>query len=163
MPLRTRARKAAMSRIKDLTLADLGRKSVRRNALVPGVLHRIDFVEGAGTGIRRIRAEASVSVTFRPNPEVRAEAEERPMDRVAGEVAGEVRLLQVMSGEMTRQRLQEALGLKHEDHFRKAYLIPALRSGLIEMTIPDKPRSSKQRYRLTAAGSEYLEQTRKSQ
>ena len=162
---------------KGLTLADLGRKSVRRNALVSDLLHRIDFVEKAGTGIRRIRDEARaqdcpepqfeansfVAVTFRPNPEVRAEAEERPMDRVAGEVAGEVRLLQVISGEMTRQRLQEALGLKHEDHFRKAYLIPALRSGLIEMTIPDKPRSSKQRYRLTAAGSEYLEQTRKSQ
>ena len=162
---------------KGLTLADLGRKSVRRNALVSDLLHRIDFVEKAGTGIRRIRDEARaqdcpepqfeansfVTVTFRPNPEVRAEAEERPMDRVAGEVAGEVRLLQVMSGEMTRQRLQEALGLKHEDHFRKAYLIPALRSGLIEMTIPDKPRSSKQRYRLTAAGSEYLKQTRKSQ
>ena len=158
---------------KGLTLADLGRKSVRRNALVSDLLHRIDFVEKAGTGIRRIRDEARaqdcpepkfeansfVTVTFRPNPEVRAEAEERPMDRVAGEVAGEVRLLQVMSGEMTRQRLQEALGLKHEDHFRKAYLIPALRSGLIEMTIPDKPRSSKQRYRLTAAGSEYLKQT----
>ena len=85
------------------------------------------------------------------------------MDRVAGEVAGEVRLLRVMSGEMTRQRLQEALGLKHEDHFCKAYLIPALRSGLIAMTIPDKPRSSKQRYRLTAAGSEYLKQTEEKQ
>ena len=158
---------------KGLTLADLGRKSIRRNALVSDLLHRIDFVEKAGTGIRRIRDEASaqdcpepqfeansfVTVTFRPNPEVRAEAEERPMDRVAGEV----RLLRVMSGEMTRQRLQEALGLKHEDHFRKAYLIPALRSGLIEMTIPDKPRSSKQRYRQTAAGSEYLKRTRKSQ
>ena len=153
---------------KGLTLADLGRKSVRRNALVSDLLHRIDFVEKAGTGIRRIRDEARaqdcpepqfeansfVTVTFRPNPEVRAEAEERPMDRVAGEV----RLLRVMSGEMTRQRLQEALGLKHEDHFRKAYLIPALRAGLIEMTIPDKPRSSKQRFRLTAGGSEYLKQ-----
>ena len=113
---------------KGLTLADLGRKSVRRNALVSDLLHRIDFVEKAGTGIRRIRDEARtqdcpepqfeansfVTVTFRSNPEVRAEAEERPMDRVAGEV----RLLQVMSGEMTRQRLQEALGLKHEDHFQ---------------------------------------------
>ena len=64
---------------------------------------------------------------------------------------------------MTRQRLQEALGLKHEDHFLKAYLIPALRSGLIEMTIPDKPRSSKQRYRLTPAGSAYLKQTKEKQ
>ena len=62
---------------------------------------------------------------------------------------------------MTRQRLQEALGLKHEDHFRKAYLIPALRSGLIEMTIPDKPRSSKQRYRLTAAGKRIPETSQK--
>ena len=162
---------------KGLTLADLGRKSVRRNVLVSDFLHRIDFVEKAGTGIRRIRDEASaqdcpepqfeanrfVTVTFRPNPEVRAEAEERPMDRVAGEVAGEVRLLRMMSGEMTRQRLQEALRLKHEDHFCKAYLIPALRSGLIAMTIPDKPRSSKQRYRLTAAGSEYLKQTEEKQ
>ena len=162
---------------KGLTLADLGRKSVRRNALVSGLLHRIDFVEKAGTGIRRIRDEARaqncpepqfeansfVTVTFRPNPKVRAETEERPMDRAAGEVTGEVRLLRVLSGEMTRQRLQEGLGLKHENHFREAYLIPALRSGLIEMTIPDKPRSSKQRYRLTAAGSAYLEQTEEKQ
>ena len=86
-----------------LTLADLGRKSVRRNALVSDLLHRIDFVEKAGTGIRRIRDEASaqdcpepqfeansfVTVTFRPNPGVRAEAEEHPMDRVAGGVTGE--------------------------------------------------------------------------
>ena len=59
---------------------------------------------------------------------------------------------------MTRQDIQEALGLKHRDHFNQAYLLPALQAGLIEMTIPDKPRSSKQRYRLTPAGSEYLKQ-----
>ena len=50
--------------------------------------------------------------------------------------------------------------MKHEDHFRHAYLLPALRAGLIEMTIPDKPRSSRQRYRLTPAGSAYLKQIR---
>ena len=124
-----------MSRVKDLTLADLGRKSIWRNTLIFDLLHRTGFVEKVGTGIR---AEASVSVTFRPNPKVRAETEERPLDRVAGEV----RLLRVLSGEMTRQRLQEALGLKHENHFREAYLIPALRSGLIEMTIPDKQQQT---------------------
>lgn len=41
--------------------------------------------------------------------------------------------------------------LKDDDHFRTAWLLPALQTGLIEMTIPDK-----QRYRLKPAGSEYL-------
>jgi ATP-dependent DNA helicase RecG len=57
---------------------------------------------------------------------------------------------------MKRQELQSALGLKHEDHFRAAYLVPALQAGVVEMTIPDKPRSSKQRYRMTRAGIEHL-------
>ena len=57
---------------------------------------------------------------------------------------------------MTRQQLQEALRLKHRVHFNEVYLTPALQAGLIEMTIPDKPRSTKQRYRLTSAGREYL-------
>ena len=144
-----------------LTLADLGRKSIRRNALVADLLHRIGFIEKASTSIRRIRDEARemdcpqpefeadrfVTVIFRPNPSVHdATGDDR--------VTGEFRLLHVISGGMTRQQLQEAHGLKHEGHFREAYLVPALRTGLIEMTIPEKPRSSKQRYRLTAAGHE---------
>jgi hypothetical protein len=58
--------------------------------------------------------------------------------------------------EMTRQQLKEALGLKDDEHFRKAYLLPALEAGLIEMTIPDKPRSSKQKYRLTDKGRQWM-------
>jgi len=53
----------------------------------------------------------------------------------------------------TRQQLQRVLGLKDDEHFRKAYLQPALDAGLIEMTIPNKPRSSRQKYRLTAKGA----------
>ena len=154
---------------KGLTLADLGRKSTRRNPLIADLLHRIDFIEKAGTGIRRIRdgareqdcpepefeADRFVTDTFRPNPEVRDVSGD---DRVTPEVTGEVPLLRVLAGEMTKRDIQEALGLKHEDYFRKSYLLPALQAGLIETTIPDKPRSSKQRYRLTSAGSEYLKQ-----
>ncbi len=72
------------------------------------------------------------------------------------EVTPEVRLLSVLAGEMTRQQLKEALGLKDDEHFRKAYLLPALDAGLIEMTIPDKPRSSKQKYRLTDKGRQVI-------
>jgi hypothetical protein len=77
----------------------------------------------------------------------------RATPEVTPEVAPEVRLVQVLVGEMTRQQLQRALGLKDDEHFRRAYLQPALEQGLIEMTIPDKPRSGKQKYRLTAAGA----------
>jgi len=58
------------------------------------------------------------------------------------EVTPEVRLLRVPVGEMTRQQLQQALGLKDDEHFRKGYLQPALDAGLIELTTPHMPRSS---------------------
>lgn len=77
---------------------------------------------------------------------------------VAPEVTPEVRLLSVFTGEMTRQQLKEALGLRDDEHFRKAYLLPALDAGLVEMTIPDKPRSGKQKYRLTDKGRQVMAQ-----
>ena len=41
-------------------------------------------------------------------------------------------------------------------HFRRAYLAPAMALGLVEMTLPESPRSTKQRYRLTAKGQQCL-------
>jgi hypothetical protein len=69
---------------------------------------------------------------------------------VTSEVTPEVGLLSVLTGEMTRQQLKEALGLKDDEHFRKAYLLPALQAGFIKMTIPEKPRSSRQKYPISA-------------
>lgn len=74
---------------KGMTLADLGTKGVRRNTLIADLLHRIDYIEKAGTGIRRIREEARIggypepvfeangftTAIFRPSHEVRAGAE----------------------------------------------------------------------------------------
>ncbi len=70
-----------------------------------------------------------------------------------GQVAIEIeRLVAVMHGEMKRAAIQDALELRHRDYFNEAYLIPALNAGYVEMTIPDKPKSSRQKYRLTAKG-----------
>ena len=61
-------------------------------------------------------------------------------------------LLAVIQGEMSRAALQAALGLSDRKSFRERYLQPALADGLIAMTIPDKPNSRLQKYRLTAKG-----------
>ena len=49
--------------------------------------------------------------------------------------------------EYSTKELMELLCLKHRPTFRDNYLLPALGLGVIEMTVPDKPNSSKQRYR----------------
>ena len=77
--------------------------------------------------------------------------------QVTPQVTPEVhRLLGVMQGEMKRADIQAALGLKDREHFREAYMLPAVTAGVIEMTLPDKPRSGLQKYRLTAAGQACL-------
>ncbi len=83
-------------------------------------------------------------------------------DQVTPEVTPEVRrMLAVITGEMTRGEIQERLGLKDEKHFRENYQQAGVKLGLIEMTIPDKPRSSKQRYRITKKGREWLDSRKK--
>lgn len=58
-------------------------------------------------------------------------------------------LLIALKGEMSRDNLQAALGLQDRKSFSERYLKPALNTGLIEMTIPEKPNSRLQKYRLT--------------
>jgi hypothetical protein len=59
-----------------------------------------------------------------------------------------------MKDEMSRLDIQTELKLSHRENFRLNYLQPALNSEVIEMTIPGKPNSRLQKYRLTAKGIE---------
>ena len=43
-------------------------------------------------------------------------------------------------------------GYSQRAHFRSQHLEPLLRAGILRMTIPEKPRSSAQRYVLTENG-----------
>ena len=62
------------------------------------------------------------------------------------------KLVSVLTGEMGRSELQGLLSIKNRDYFRTDYLNPAINTGYIELTIPDKPNSQNQKYRLTAKG-----------
>jgi predicted HTH transcriptional regulator len=154
-----------------MTVEDMRRGvSKIRNHVIARIFRELNLIEQWGSGIPRILREAEklvlpdlqmeeigmrVRVTVHLAEKVKIKP---PTPEVTGEVTGEVeRLLAVMTGEMKRIEIQSALGLKHEDYFREAYLIPAVKAGFLEMTIPDKPRSPKQRYRITALGKEVLQ------
>ena len=69
--------------------------------------------------------------------------------------------LLVETGEMGGTDILSRLQLKDRKHLREQYMGPALAQGLIEMTVPDRPRSRLQRYRLTARGQQWLQSRQK--
>lgn len=62
----------------------------------------------------------------------------------------------LVSAALSRAELQESVGFQDREHFVNEYLNPLLDSGFVERTMPGKPRSPKQQYRLTQKGREAL-------
>jgi len=69
-----------------------------------------------------------------------------------------IRLIKMLlQGPLSSGELRKQLNLKHRPTFRKNYLHPALKEGCIEMTIPEKPNSRLQKYRLTPRGKAVID------
>ena len=153
---------------------DLGTKSVPRNPLLFGMFYRMGLVEQVGSGIRRIRelcrdhrvaeptidvSENWVTTTFARQVE---HAASQVPDKSPASTLQVRNLIRSLDGERTRSEILQGLGLKDRTNLAKEYIQPALAAGFIEMTIPDKPRSSKQKYRLTDKGRELQEHMRQT-
>lgn len=170
-----------------LTLAKLRlpHGSVPGNPLLAEPLYLTKYIERMGTGtgdmIRRCRKaglpepEFSISDGFvitlrRKNRDVtgevtQVEAQEAQVEAQEAQVAlsgWEIRMLAVSEVQpATGQELLKAAGYaSRTGNFKKA-LEKLLKIGLLEMTIPDKPRSSSQSYRLTEHGRAVLSATEK--
>ena len=140
-----------------ITAASLakGHISILRNPDIAHVLYLRGMMEKLGRGSVMIRKACKAYKL--PMPFWSASAQgvtlTYPAPEVTPEVTPEVmKVIAVLVGTMARRDLQEKLGLKDAESFRKRYLLPALNSGLVEMTMPDKPNSRLQAYRLSAAG-----------
>ncbi len=136
--------------------------SIPRNKELMRIYKDLDLVEQLGSGIPRILESYSKECfRFSDNflrmifPAADEVYRETPLvsPQVTPQVTPQVwDLLIVFKGEESRTELQKSLGLVDRKNFRINYLNPALEEGLVELTIPDKPKSSKQKYRLTEKG-----------
>ena len=136
--------------------------SVPGNPLLAESLYLAEYIERMGTGtldmIRRCveaglpEPEFAISDGFVTTVRRKALAGQ-VVGQVTGQVADEVMtMIAVFRGDHTRQELQSALNLKSRTNFEARYLKPAIKAGYVTLTIPDKPRSRLQKYRLTDKG-----------
>ncbi len=151
-----------------------------RNPVIARVFRELDLMEEWGSGYRRISDDCKdggyptpewqelasvVRVEFPPHPQSPETASQPTGPRAQSATQSPtqssdpvLRLLScLVSGERSSGDLRNMLNLSHRATFRKNYLHPALRENLIEYTIPNKPTSRLQKYRLTEKGRGRLE------
>lgn len=143
--------------------------SVPRNKEIMRIYKDLNLVEHLGSGVPRILESYSkdcfkfsanfLRMTFPSaapvndlvdTPQVTLQVTPQVDLQVAPQVH---KLIKIMNKELSRIEIQSKLKLSDRKNLNENYLLPALQQGLISMTIPDKPNSSKQKYRLTEKGS----------
>ncbi|UYU18458.1 MULTISPECIES: Fic family protein [Methanoculleus] len=65
-------------------------------------------------------------------------------------------MLRTCVAETSISELMDVTGRTNRTKFRNSVLKPMMQAGLIEMTVPDRPRSSNQKYRITERGRALL-------
>ena len=144
--------------------------SVPRNKELMRVFRDLDLVEQLGSGVPRILdvysrdcftfSDNFLRMAF-PSPEMDYSGDTpqvTPHDtpQVSPQVSPHVdQLIKVLEGDMSRDEILEALDLSDRKNLRENYLNPAFAAELIKYTLPDKPKSKHQKYRLTEKGKAY--------
>jgi len=153
-----------------LTIEEMKRGISRiRNHVIARVFRELNLIEQWGTGVKRIFEQAKklglpepeieeVGMRLRftvylaePHSVLATQSTTQSTTQSASALNDKLKQLLhcLQDGEKSTGELREMLGLKHRQSFRETYLHPAIEQGLIERTIPDKPNSRLQKYRLT--------------
>lgn len=149
-----------------------------RNPVIARVFRELHLTEQWGSGVKRIFAEASaqglpeprvteiatgvrLSVFLATPHDARPTAAQNPsLAQVSEQVSEQVAklLLHCAAQPCSKQELLVVLGLSNAYLNYKRHIVPLLEQGLIAMTLPDKPQSRLQRYRITTLGQILLAQ-----
>ena len=153
-----------------------------RNPVIARVFRELHLTEQWGSGVKRIFAEASaqglpeprvteiatgvrLSVFLAAPHDARPTAAQNPSlaqvsEQVGVQVSEQVAklLLHCAAQPRSKQEMLVVLGLSNAYLNYKRHIVPLLEQGLIAMTLPDKPQSRLQRYRITTLGQVLLAQ-----
>lgn len=149
-------------------------RSLPWNPIIAGVFYRAGVIESWGTGTLNIlywcreghcpdptweeRTE-SVWVSFYPSRGFELQQQEPESQPESQPESLSVRVLRVLvEGPLGKSEISARLGQRAVSGPLNATLRQHLAKGLVEYTVPDKPQSRLQRYRLTAKGMEWLEE-----
>jgi ATP-dependent DNA helicase RecG len=143
-----------------------------------GILDMIFRCKQAGLPAPEFRQEGGqfIQTLWRPNPAVTPQVDsgrKRLNENLLQELAGALglttpqvttqvttqveKLLGATANEArSREELQRATGMIDREHFRKTYVEPLVMAGWLERTIPEKPTSRLQKYRLAAKGRDWF-------
>lgn len=158
----------------NITLENL--EPFARNPVICQFMNQIGRFDRLGSGVRNINKYLPIYAkgakpifnetdrgSFKLTIPLIEQAEQQITPEVTPEVIPEVtpevgKMLSVIIGDMKRSEIMERLGLKDEKHFREHYQQAGIIAGVIEMTIPEKPNSRLQKYRLTNKGKQLLKE-----
>ena len=157
-----------------MTVQDI-RSGVSRisNPVIAQIFRELHLTEQWGSGVKRIFAEAAAQGL--PEPRVveiatgvrlsvflatlhDADATAVANLSLAHSSEQVPKLLRCATQPLSRQKLLAELGLSNAYLNYKRHIVPLLEQGLIAMTLPDKPQSRLQRYRITTLGQVLLAQ-----
>ena len=141
-------------------------KSDRRNPIIADLFHRMKYMERRGSGLMKIINETSKLPGY--NDSLKPEFYSTPTSFTViiknmnypttnthdnthvtvqdGMQDKFLSLIEFCSIPRTRNEMQEYLGLKNREYFRKSILVPLINEGKLKLTIPDKPTSKNQKY-----------------
>ncbi len=151
-------------KLKDILIK---RVSVLRNPGIAEVLFLAGYIERWGSGINKINqlmdeyglpkpvyeeTSGNFLVTFKRR-ELLSTEQVPSKYRASTE---QLKILNFCKQPRARAQIQRHLKLKHREHFRAEILEPLVEKELIEMTIPAKPKSPKQKYIITEKGKSII-------
>lgn len=141
-------------------------RSMPRNRELMRVFKDIGLVEQLGSGMSRILkaydrsafdlSEHFVVVSFRYPEGTSPQVTPQVTPQVEGLDAMSVRILGFCAVPKSKKELLELCGLSDRKNLTQKYLEPLLKDGLLTLTVPEKPTSSKQKYETTDKGKEVV-------